>query len=165
MCLCLSFLCTSMNIYQTVFTRILSGFVRYIVEPKASNYKHVKGNKIFSSLSPSLSTSKNQSPLTSPTKIHIFGQSPFYWALYIQGTRHRRKKCRHRRKKFPRKYSPSLKCTGLPNQGKFCKSNESFTHESQNSTLSNGINNSTVFVSDQNGPKYNMLSTGEFHHL
>ena len=52
--------------------------------------------------------------------------------------------CRHRRKKFPRKNSPSLKCTGLPNKGKFCKSNASFAHDSQNSTLSNGINNSTI---------------------
>ena len=52
--------------------------------------------------------------------------------------------CRHRRKKFPRKYSPSLKCTGLPNEGKFCKSNASFAHDSQNSTLSNGINYSTL---------------------
>ena len=52
--------------------------------------------------------------------------------------------CRHRRKKFPRKYSPSLKCTGLPNEGKFCKGNASFAHDKQNSTLSYGINNSTL---------------------
>ena len=52
--------------------------------------------------------------------------------------------CRHRRKKFLRKYSPSLKCTGLPNEGKFCKSNASFAYGSQNSTLSNDINDNTL---------------------
>ena len=36
-----------------------------------------------------------------------------------------------RQKKFPRKYSPSLKCTGLPNEGKFRKGNISFAHDSQ----------------------------------
>ena len=41
------------------------------------------------------------------------------------------------RKKFLRKYSSSLKCTGLPKEGTFCKSNASFAYGGRNSALSN----------------------------
>ena len=67
--------------------------------------------------------------------------------------------CRLRPKMFLRKYSPSIKCAELPNDGTFGKSNAGFAHGSQNITLLNYININFIvfFVSGNTEPSPNTI--------